>query len=186
MKNSALIFILAGGFIVVALIIGYIYIPNLDRVNGTQTISNLFLELPIKKMDLRYIDGGMVPFCNNGMTKGIAFEVKPNAQVYASTQGTVTKAERGMVEVKPENSVAILYENLSSIQVAVGDFVTRGSSIGSVENKVLLFSLLNINDNIYECPYTYLSEDAKDTIDLNFEYSKHFKSDICGCNFLSK
>ncbi len=184
MKNSLVIFILGGIFLLVAIVIGYIYIPHLDQVNGTQTISDLSLDLPVKRIDLRYIDGGIIPFCNDNETTGITFEVKPNAEVYSSTEGAIVKVEDNRVTVNPKHGVDIEYSNLKDISVSTGDFVTVGSLLGhTVDNSVLL-SVININDDIYECPYIYFTDDVKLIVDDIYNYSDYSNINICNCNIL--
>jgi hypothetical protein len=186
MKNSVLIFILGGVFLVAAIVIGYIYIPRLDQVNGTRSISDLTLELPVRRLDLRYVDGGIIPFCKDKNTKGISFEVKPEAEIYSATDGTVTVVDGGMVEVQPKDGVAIQYATLEDIVVSVGDYVQSQDPLGQVEEKRLLFSLLNSSDSIYECPYGYFNGDAQSLVDINFENSEYSGLNICGCSVLKK
>ena len=186
MKNSSFVFIFLAVLIVVALVIGYIYIPRLDQVNGTQSITNLVLDSPVRRMDLRYLEGGIVPFCKDKDTNGLSFELKPQAEIYASTGGTVTVIDGDMVEVQPRNGVALQYSELGSISVSVGDFVQQGDSLGSIKEKVFTLTLLNTSDDIYECPYSYFNGESQGIIDLNFENSIYSNFKVCNCSVLYK
>ncbi len=181
MRNITILFLLFGVVIVGALIFTFYFLPKLDASNN-----NLHLEmaLPVERLDLRYIEKGITPFCEN-KSHGIVVETKERAQVMASVDGTIDSVEGDVVYLKSLDNVLIYFSPLTNINVSVGDYVTLGNILGYVDGNMFEFGVDNSMDSRYECPFLYLDDKGKEIISNGLKEGIEVKSRACECSFVS-
>jgi hypothetical protein len=156
------------------LVIGYVYLPNADKAYGSKSIEELEISLPFHSRDLRELYVGVKPFCNDSFS----FELRPDAEILIATDGTVTKISNDSITLEPRNGVEIEYSPVENISVNIGDYVLSGNSIGTLKEGVVFldFAVLNVNDNLYECPFLYFNDTDKQILENKFDL------DFCSCN----
>lgn len=172
MKTSITLFVLMGIFILIALVIAFVYIPNLDKSSGIKGIESLELSLPINTRDLREIEHGMLPFC----TEYLTFELREEAPVLAVIDAYVSEIKDGVITLEPRPGIEIRYSPMSNTEVREGEYVIQGNTLGILDSNLLEFSVVNTSDDVYECPYLYFSEEDRAAL-LN-----KYDIDFCGCN----
>lgn len=181
MKNTTILFILFGLVIVGALVFTFYFLPKLDASNNN---IRLEMALPVERLDMRYIDKGIVPFCVDG-NNGLRLETKQRAQVMAPVDGTVESVEDGLVYVRSRENVLIYFSSLTNIKVEIGDYVTVGNILGYVDGNTFEFGIDNSLDSRYECPYLYLDDKGKDIITNGLKEGVIQSSRACECSFIS-
>lgn len=181
MRNTTILFILFGVVIVGALVFTFYFLPKLDASSNRLKLE---MALPVERLDMRYIDEGVVPFCLDG-NHGIRVETKQRAQVMAPVDGTVESVENGLVYVRSRENVLIYFSLLTNTKVGVGDYVTVGSILGYVDGTVFEFGIDNSLDSRYECPFLYLDDRGKEIITNGLKESTIVRSRACECSFIS-
>ena len=155
------------------------------------------LSIPFQINDYSTKHWGIVPFCaqlRGGSVHGaLDFELKPNAKVYASTDGVVEKAYVGKEEGSGEiisvagNGFTLGYSGLTNLQVKVGDKVKRGDYIANAvriphgEHHVHLGVTINGKE---ECPLKYMDEEFMEAFKQMFSKANYqSQTDApCACN----
>lgn len=181
MKNTTLLFVIFGLVIAGALVFTFYFLPKLDASSNSL---NLEMVLPVERLDMRYIQQGITPFCTN-KSHSLEIETKEGAQVMAPVDGTVDRVEGDVVYLKNRDNVSIYFSPLSNINVSVGDYVTLGNILGYVDGNMFEFGIDNYLDSRYECPYLYLDTKGKDIITNGLKESVIQSSRACECSFVS-
>lgn len=164
------------GVLIYAFIVG----PNMRQ--ETLGSSNLTLELPVYKRDLRYAEYGVIPFCMDD-SDALTLEIVENASVRSSSQGVVSEVTNNLVVIEAMPNIYIEYEPLIGISVNKGDFVSKDTILGSTMKNYFNFRLKNTRSDIYECPYIYLNSFGKTIVDESAEIVG-YEGSICKCVLL--
>jgi len=180
MRNTTILFALFGVVIVGALIFTFYFLPKLDASNNS---IKLEMALPVERLDMRYIERGVVPFCIDG-NHGIRVETKQRAQVMAPVDGTIESVKNGLVYVRSRENVLIYFSLLTNIKVNIGDYVTVGNILGYVDGSMFEFGVDNSMDSRYECPFLYLDDKGKEIISNGLRKSVEIRSRACECSFI--
>jgi len=181
MRNSTILFAIFGLVIAGALVFTFYFLPRLDASSNSL---NLEMALPVERLDMRYIEQGITPFCTN-KSHGIDIETKERAQVMAPIDGTVDRVEGDVVYLRSRDNVLIYFSPLTNIKVSVGDYMTLGNILGYVDGNMFEFGIDNSLDSRYECPFLYLDEKGKEVISNGLKEGIEVKSRACECGFVS-
>ena len=181
MRNSTILFGIFGLVIAGALVFTFYFLPRLDASSNSL---NLEMALPVERLDMRYIEQGVTPFCTN-KSHGRGIETKERAQVMAPVDGTVDRVEGDVVYLRSRDNVLIYFSPLTNINVSVGDYVTSGNILGYVDGNIFEFGVDNYLDSRYECPYLYLDAKGKDIISNGLKESVVQSSRACECSFVN-
>lgn len=180
-NRSIVLFVLMGLFFIFAIIYAFVIAP---RTNASSLEDDeLLLELPIQKWQIRYADFGIKPFCSDG-NKYITIEVEENTTIFSSSDGVVKEIDNGIVLISVSNNVFLEYSPVFRNSVFVGDYVTKGSSIGRVKGSTLNLGIKNTRDNRYECPYRFFNDFGKGILD-DIDNVLGYDVDLCECDNLS-
>ncbi|HOT61133.1 MAG TPA: M23 family metallopeptidase [Candidatus Dojkabacteria bacterium] len=181
MRNTTILFALFGVIIAGALLFTFYFLPRLDASSNN---INLEMALPVERLDMRYIEKGITPFCEN-KSHGIVIETKERAQIMAPVDGTVESVEGNVVYLRSRDNVLIYFSPLTNIKVSVGDYMTLGNILGYVDGNMFEFGIDNSLDSRYECPFLYLDEKGKEVISNGLKEGIEVKSRACECSFVS-
>ncbi len=153
------------------------------------------LSLPIKVEDYYTKYWGIVPFCaelthSKTIHAGLDFELKPNAKVYAATDGIVEHTQVGREEGSGEiisiqgEGFSLDYSGLTNLQVKAGDKIKKGDYIA---NAVLiphgehhLHLGITINDS-QECPLKYMDQEFRDAFTEMFAQADYQSQTAARC-----
>lgn len=181
MRNTTILFLLFGLVIVGALIFTFYFLPKLDASNNSL---NLEMALPVERLDMRYIEKGITPFCEK-KGHGLVVETKERAQVMAPVDGTIESVEGDVVYLKSLDNVLVYFSPLTNIKVSVGDYMTLGKILGYVDGNMFEFGVDNSMDSRYECPFLYLDDKGKEIISNGLKEGIEIKSRACECSSVS-
>ena len=181
MRNTTILFALFGLVIVGALIFTFYFLPKLDASNNSLKLE---MALPVERLDMRYIEKGITPFCEK-KSHGIVIETKERAQVMAPIDGTVESVEGDVVYLRSRDNVLIYFSPLTNINVTVGDYMTVGNILGYVDGNMFEFGVDNSLDNRFECPFLYLDDKGQEIISNGLKEGIEVKSRACECSFVS-
>ena len=181
MRNTTILFALFGVIIAGALLFTFYFLPRLDASSNN---INLEMALPVERLDMRYIEKGITPFCEK-KSHGIVIETKERAQIMAPVDGTVESVENDVVYLRSRDNVLIYFSPLTNIKVSVGDYMTLGNILGYVDGNMFEFGIDNSLDSRYECPFLYLDEKGKEVISNGLKEGVEVKSRVCECSFVS-
>lgn len=179
--RSVVLFILMGLFFFVGILYAFVIAPNMNKESlGT---SDLVLELPIQKKNLRYSENGIIPFCTDN-SSSLTIEVADGTTVYSASDGIVVDNSNNIVVVEVLSGVYIEYSPISNYKVFKGDYVNTGGLIGKVSGSYFNFSIKDTNREIYNCPYNYLNDFGKSIVDEGMEIMGDQRV-ACQCNILN-
>jgi hypothetical protein len=179
-SKSTVLFLMMGVAFVGTLIYAFVIGPNMR--SETLGSSNLVLEIPVQKRDLRYAENGVIPFCLDD-NDALTFEIIENASVTSSSQGVVSEIINNLIIIEAMPNIYIEYEPLINITVNVGDYVSKDTVLGSTMKNYFNLRLKNTRSDIYECPYIYLNNFGKTIVDESAEVVG-YEGNICECVLL--
>lgn len=179
-NTSITFFILMGVAFVIIVIYAFVIHPRKNA--NTRGSSDLVLDSPIQKWNMRYAENGVIPFCEDG-NEWLSIEVEDGTNVYAGSDGIVLGTEDNIVTIEADTSIHIEYSSIGSPLVSREDYVYRGDSIGRVDGIYLNLRVKDIRRGLYVCPYSYLNTFAKDILDSVEEVIGE-EVDMCECNTL--
>ncbi len=179
--KSIVLFVLMGIFFFVGVLYAFVIAPNMNK--KTLGVTDLVLELPIQKRNLRYSESGITPFCkNDGIS--LVFEVTDNTSVYSSSDGIVIDNTNNVIVVEALSGIYIEYSPIKNFEIFKGDFVSKGSMIGKVGGNYFNLSIKDTKREVYECPYNYLNEFGKTIVNEATEIIEYDGS-LCVCDNLN-
>jgi len=179
-NTSITLFVLMGlGFICVVIYV-FVIIPRSNR--NTLGSSDLVLDSPVQKWNLRYAEGGIVPFCKDG-NEWLSIEVEKGASVYSASDGIVLDINDNIMTVEVDTGIHVEYSPIAYYNVFKDDVVFKGDMMGRVSGTYLNFRLKDTNREVYECPYTYLNTFTKSILE-NVEEVMGHEVEMCECDFL--
>lgn len=156
------------------------------------------LSMPFKLEDYYPKHWGIVPFCaqllhSQQVHGAIDFELKPNAIVFAATDGVVENTQTGKEEGSGEvisvrgDGFDLDYSGLTNLQVKVGDKIKKGDYIANVvlipHGEYHVHMGITINGR-QECPLKYMDKEFKDAFEEMFAQADYqSQTDApCACN----
>jgi len=180
-KNTSVTFFLLMGIAFIGIgVYAFIIAPNQSRnVKGN---SDLVLESPVTESSLRYIERGIVPFCEDG-NEALSIEVEEGTTVYAAAEGTVRRVENGVITVEFSSTMRVEYSPMADYYVNVADFVLEGDSLGKINGSYLNLRVNDTKRQRYECPYSYFDKDSQKLLD-KVEDVMGYEVEMCECNTL--
>jgi hypothetical protein len=179
--KSIALFLLMGFFFLVTIIYAFVIAPNSNR--RTLGSSDLVLDFPVQKRNLRYSGDGIRPFCKEE-SNSIGIEVTPSSDVYASTDGIVYDVVYNVMTIEVSSSIHIQYYPVSNYAVFKGEYVMKGSPIGRVSGEYLNIRVKDIKNGSYVCPYILLNDFSKAIIEEGMEIM-NYDFELCECDSLN-
>lgn len=162
-NTSITLFVLMGiGFVAVLVYLFVVVLPK--ESTNTLGSSNLVLDSPIQKWNLRYSESGIVPFCKDG-NEWLGIEVAPGSEVFSSSEGTVIGVEDSTITVQVDANINVQYHPITNFVVFRNYRVSRGDSMGKVKEGYLNLRVEDISRGLYECPYDYFNDFAKSILE---------------------
>ncbi len=185
MRNSTILFIFFGLIFGGAVLFAFVYLPKIDANSGLDT-SKLSLELPVDVVDMRYDEGGVVPFCLE-KNVGIDIQARENSSVFAPVGGAVTNIypESKRIAIQATNGVYVYVNSVKNMRVEVGDYVSQGDVLGQIDGISVRFTVDNQLDKRYECPFLYLNDTSKGYLSEGLKQSTNSSKRICECSGFS-
>jgi len=179
-NTSITLFILMGLAFIFIIIYVFIILPK----NGMNTLgsSDLVLDSPIQKWNLRYAENGIIPFCKDG-NEWLGIEVKKGTAVYSASDGIILSVEDNIITIEADSGIHIQYSPIAYYNVFKDDYVQKGDNIGRVSGTYLNLRVKDVRRGVYECPYNYLSTFAKSILE-NVEEVMEEEVVMCECDSL--
>jgi len=179
-NKTVVLFLLMGATIIFSILYVFVILPNNKSTLGS---SDIFLELPIQKWNIRYSEYGVIPFCKDGNTS-LTFEVGPNTSVFSSVSGIVSSVNNNTITVEVSPGIYVEHFPVSNYTVFENDYITKGQAIGKVNGEYLNLRINVQKNELYECPYNFLNTFGKSIIDEVLEL-KEYEGSACGCAILN-
>ena len=179
-NTSITLFVLMGLAFLFIVIYVFVVVPN--KNNNTLGSSDLVLDSPVQKWNLRYAKGGIKPFCKDG-NEWLGIEVLEASNVYSSSEGIVKEVERSIVTIEVSSTISIQYSPIVNSKLSKGSYISKGDDIGNVVGSFLDIRVKDTRRGVYECPYLYFNDFTKDIL-KNVEDVVGQEVEMCECNTL--
>jgi hypothetical protein len=179
-NTSITLFVLMGLAFIFIIIYVFVILPK----NSMNTLgsSDLVLDSPIQKWNLRYAEGGIIPFCQDD-NEWLGIEVEKGATVYTASEGIVIDVEKNVITIEAVSGIYVQYSPIAYYNVFKDDFVQKGDNIGRVSGTYLNLRVKDVRREVYECPYNYLNTFAKSILQ-NVEEVMGEEVTMCECDSL--
>ena len=159
----------------------FVVVPNKNK--NTLGSTDLVLDSPVQKWNLRYAQGGIKPFCKQG-NEWLSIEVLEASSVYSSSEGIVKEVDKSIVTIEISSTIYVQYSPIVNSKLSKGSYISKGADIGNVVGSFLDIRVKDTRRGVYECPYLYFNNFTKDIL-KNVENVVGEEVDMCGCNILS-
>ncbi len=179
-NTSITLFVLMGVAFLFILIYVFVIVPNKNK--NTLGSSDLVLDSPIQKWNLRYAKGGIKPFCKDG-NEWLSIEVFEASNVYSSSEGIVKEVDKSIVTIEISSTISVQYSPIVNSKLSKGNYISKGADIGNVVGSFLDIRVKDTRRGVYECPYLYFNNFTKNIL-RNVEDVREEEIEMCGCNFL--
>jgi hypothetical protein len=179
--RSIVLFLLMGVGFFATIIYAFVIAPNNNK--STLGKSDVFLEFPLQKRNLRYTGEGIIPFCKDDNT-ALTFEVGEDTTVYSSATGIVNSVDDNVISIEIEPNVYIEHYPISNYSVFLGEYVTKGDALGRVSGMYFNLRINNSRSKLYECPYNFLNAFGKSMVEEILEIME-YNNKGCECAILN-
>jgi hypothetical protein len=179
-NTSITLFVLMGLSFIFVIIYVFVILPK--NTMNTLGSSDLVLDSPVQKWNLRYAEGGIIPFCQNG-NEWLGIEVEKGATVYAASDGIVVDVDENVITIEADSGIHVQYSPIANYRVFKNDYVQKGNNIGRVSGTYLNLRVKDVRREVYECPYNYLNLFAKSILN-NVEEVMGEEVVMCECDSL--
>lgn len=179
-NTSITLFVLMGLAFLFIVIYVFGVVPKKNK--NTLGSSDLVLDSPVQKWNLRYAQGGIKPFCKDG-NEWLSIEVLEASNVYSSSEGIVLEVERSRITIEVSSTIYIEYSPIVNSKLSKGNYISRGDDIGNVVGSFLDIRVKDTRKGVYECPYLYFNDFTKDIL-KNVEDVVEQEIEMCECNTL--
>lgn len=177
-NTSITLFVLMGVAFLFIVIYVFVVVPKKNA--NTLGSSDLVLNSPIQKWNLRYAQGGIKPFCLEG-NEWLGIEVLEASNVYSSSEGIVSKVEKNIVTIEVTPTLYVEYSPIINSKLSKGNYISKGEDIGNVVGSFLNLRVRNTKRGVYECPYFYFNDFTKEIL-KNVEDVVEQEVKMCECN----
>lgn len=180
-NKTVVLFLLMGATVIFSILYVFVILPNNNK--STLGSSDILLELPVQKWNIRYSEYGVLPFCkddNNSLT----FEVGPDTSVFSSVSGIVSSVKDNIITVEVSPGIYVEHFPVSNYTVFENDYITKGQSIGKVDGEYLNLRINVQKNELYECPYNFLNTFGKSIVDEVLELVE-YEGNACECAILN-
>ncbi len=157
-NKTVVLFLLMGATVIFSILYVFVILPNNKSTLGS---SDILLELPVQKWNIRYSEYGILPFCKDDNTS-LTFEVGPDTTVFSSVSGIVSSVK----------------DNIITVEVSPGIYV------GKVDGEYLNLRINVQKNELYECPYNFLNTFGKSIVDEVLELVE-YEGNACECAILN-
>lgn len=180
-NKSITLFALIG--LTLVLVIVYVFVIQPRSGGELLGSTDLVLDSPVQRWNLRYAENGVIPFCKDG-NEWLSIEIEEDVNVYSSCDGIVLDVSGDTVTIEAEPGLHVQYNPIPSSPLTVGNLITKGSRIGNVSGRYLNIRVKNVRRKVYECPFFYLNDYTKSMLKEVEDVMGHTVL-MCGCNTIS-